>query len=135
MSSFIDQVDDQLSVQLQEQQEVWMTLSDLFVDNEISHESIAKRVAHLTIKQVEHILFYEVAPVCMSNLLVVSPSVCKGFSENDIIPEVQRHLQKMTINKLYRYQVQLKAKLYRLLLKQDWIKIMTEIRQAQSKAC
>ena len=35
----------------------WMTLFDLFVDNEISYEYIVKRVAHLPISEVERILF------------------------------------------------------------------------------
>ena len=42
---------------LSAQEAVWMALSDLFIDNEISHEYIARRVAHLSVSEVEHILF------------------------------------------------------------------------------
>ena len=80
----------------------WMTLSDLFVDNEISYEYIAKRVAHLPISEVERILFYDVAPVCMSNLLVLSPSNHKGFSEAYIVSSIEQHLLKWQTSRLYR---------------------------------
>lgn len=33
---------------LNDKEAVWMALSDLFIDNEINYEYIAKRVAHLT---------------------------------------------------------------------------------------
>ena len=130
MSSKNDLVNEQTNENLQ----VWMALSDLFVDNEVSHEYIAMRVAHLTIQQVEHILYYQVAPVCMSNLLVASPSVCKGFSEEYIIPAVHEHLQRMTTDRLYNYKVRLKIKLYKVLMKQEWIKLATEIQQIQAKS-
>lgn len=110
-----------------------MALSDLFVDNEISHKYIAKRVAHLSIKQVEHILYYEIAPVCMSNLLVLRPTICKGFSEEYIIPKVQEHLHKMATDKLYSYKVRLKVKFYKVFLNQEWIKVAMEIHHIQMK--
>ena len=110
-----------------------MALSDLFVDNEISHEYIAKRVAHLSIKQVQHILYYEIAPVCMSNLLVLRPKICKGFSEEYLIPRVQKHLLKMDTDKLYNYKVRLKVKCYKMFLNQEWIKLAMEIHHIQMK--
>ncbi len=119
--------------QVNDQQDVWMALSDLFVDNEINYEYIAMRVAHLTIQQVERILYFEVAPVCMSNLLVRSPSICKGFSEDYVVPAVRKHLQKMTTDRIYAYKVRLKIKLYKVLLNQEWIKVATEIQQVQTK--
>ena len=116
-----------------EQQEVWIALSDLFIDNEINYESIAERIAHLSIAESQHALFYEVAPVCMSNLLVLSPENSKGFTEDDIFPKIQQHLQKMQIDRLYRRKINLKAKIYKIFLKQDWLKVMEEIRHLQSK--
>lgn len=118
---------------LTDEQRVWMALSDLFIDNEIGYESIAERVAHLSIPEIQHILFYEVAPVCMSNLLALSPANAKGFTEDDVLPKVQQHLKKMKASTLYRQKVRIKAKFYRMFLKQDWLKIMEEIRHLQSK--
>ncbi len=129
MSSIIDQASEPLD----QRQAVWMALSDLFIDNEIGYESIAQRVAHLGIPEIQHILFYEVAPVCMSNLLVLNPENSKGFTEDDVLPKVEQHLKKMKTNSLYRQKVRIKAKLYRIFLKQDWLKIMEEIRHLQSK--
>ncbi len=118
---------------MSDQKEVWMALSDLFIDNEINYESIAERVAHLSIAESQYVLFYEVAPVCMSNLLVLRPENCKGFTEDDVLPKVQQHLKKMKTNSLYRQKVRLKAKFYKMFLKQDWLKIMEEIRHLQNK--
>ena len=126
-------ISDQASEPLDQRQAVWMALSDLFIDNEIGYESIAQRVAHLSIPEIQHILFYEVAPVCMSNLLVLNPENSKGFTEDDVLPKVEQHLKKMKANSLYRQKVRIKAKLYRIFLKQDWLKIMEEIRHLQSK--
>ncbi len=133
MSSINDKASDQVSGQSNQRQAVWMALSDLFIDNEIGYESIAERVAHLSIPEIQHVLFYEVAPVCMSNLLVLSPENSKGFTEDDIFPTVEQHLQKMKTDRLYRQKVRLKAKFYKVFLKQDWLKIMEEIRHLQSK--
>ena len=102
---------------LSSQQEIWMALSDLFIDNDISYELIAKRVAHLTMSEVEHILYYEVAPVCIGNLLTPIPPIWQRFSENDIIPNIEEHLHRFNSKKFYRYKVILKMKAYKILLK------------------
>lgn len=118
---------------LNDRELVWMALSDLFVDHDISHEHIANQVAHLTISEVEQILFHEVAPVCMSNLLMPTPTVCERFSEDYVISRVQQHLAKMQSNGFYQRKIVLKAKLYKVLLKQDWLKLMARMRRAQKK--
>ncbi len=118
---------------LSDKEAVWMTLSELFVDHDISHEQIANQITHLSISEVEHILFYEVAPVCMSNLLMPMPTVCERFSEDYVISSVTQHLQKMQSNRFYRRTVLLKIMLYRIFLKQDWLKLMARMRRAQKK--
>lgn len=133
MSSINDKASDQVSGQSNQRQAVWMALSDLFIDNEIGYESIAERVAHLSIPEIHHILFYEVAPVCMSNLLVLTPANSKGFTEGYIFPKVEQHLQKMKTDRLYRQKVRIKSKFYKVVLKQDWLKVMDIIRQIQAK--
>ena len=126
-------VSNQGSEPLDQRQEIWMALSDLFIDNEIGYESIAQRVAHLSIPEIQHILFYEVAPVCMSNLLVLRPVNCKGFTEEYMFPKVQKHIQKMQTDRLYRQRIRIKAKFYKIFLKQDWLKVMEVIRQVQTE--
>jgi len=118
---------------LSDKEAVWMALSDLFIDNEINHGYIAKQVAHLTINEIEQILFYEVAPICMSNLLVPTPSVCQGFHEDYIVPEIHQHLQEMESNWLYNHKVLLKIKFYKVFLKQDWLKLTAKISQEQEE--
>lgn len=112
---------------------VWMALSDLFIDNEISYEGIAERVAHLPISEVERILFYEVAPVFMSNLLTLKANNHKGFSEEYVISSINRHLLKLQKSWLYRKKVAAKIKFYRFCLKQDWYKLVAELCQLQAE--
>ena len=118
---------------LSDQQAVWIALSELFVDKKIEHKQIAKRVAHLPIAQIQHILFYEVAPVCMPNLLVLTPKIRQNFDEQAVITNVDKHLQNMQSDWLYRQKVLLKIRLYQLLLKRDWRKVMREIRKVNGK--
>ncbi|MES1965092.1 hypothetical protein M0N77_07090 [Psychrobacter sp. AH5] len=110
-----------------------MALSDLFIDNEISYEGIAERVAHLPISEVERILFYEVAPVFMSNLLTLKANNHKGFSEEYVISSINRHLLKLQKSWLYRKKVAAKIKFYRFCLKQDWYKLVAELCQLQTE--
>lgn len=112
---------------------VWMALSDLFIDNEISYEGIAERVAHLPISEVERILFYEVAPVFMSNLLTLKANNHKGFSEEYVISSINRHLLKLQKSWLYSKKVAAKIKFYRFCLKQDWYKLVAELCQLQTE--
>lgn len=120
---------------LSTQQAVWMALSDLFVDNEINHEYIAKRVAHLSVSEVEHILFYEVAPICMSNLLKPIPSIWQVFDEDYINNEIKQHLHKFNSSKFYRRKILLKIRFYKIILKKDWLKLVIEIRKAHIRIC
>lgn len=117
---------------LTDQQEVWMALSDLFIDNEISYEYIARRIKHLEVDELERILFYEVAPICIHNMLVPIPTVWLGFSEDYIIPEVRRHLQKLHSNWFYRSGVHCKVKFYKWYLGKEWLKVVKEIQQKQA---
>lgn len=118
---------------LSDREAVWIALSDLFVDHDINHEQIANQIAHLSISEVAQILFYEVAPVCMGNLLMPTPIVCERFSEGYVVSRVTQHLQKMQSNRFYRRTVLLKITLYRIFLKQDWLKLMARMRRAQKK--
>lgn len=116
---------------IEERNAVWMALSDLFVDNEVSYDHIAERVSHLTMSEVEHILFFEVAPVCMRNLLVLKPAICKGFSEEYVIPNIQHHLQRWQEEQLYQRTVRYKIKFYKVFMRHDWRKLATKIAQVQ----
>lgn len=118
---------------LSDREAVWIALSDLFVDHDINHEQIANQIAHLSISEVAQILFYEVVPVCMGNLLMPTPIVCERFSEDYVVSRVTQHLQKMQSNRFYRRTVLLKITLYRIFLKQDWLKLMARMRRAQKK--
>lgn len=116
---------------MSDKKRVWMALSDLFIDNEINYESIAERVAHLPISEVERILFYDVAPVFMSNLLTLKANNNKGFSEEYVITSINKHLLELQQSWLYRKKVAAKIKFYKFCLKQDWYKLVAELCQLQ----
>ena len=67
----------------------------------------------------------------MSNLLVLSPSNNKGFSEEYIVNNVQEHLLELQENWLYRKKSAAKVKFYKFFLKQDWQKVVAELCQVQ----
>lgn len=119
---------------LSDQQAIWMVLSDLFIDNEVDYNHIAEQVVSVPIDRLEQMLFYEVAPICMSNLLVPTPSVYAHFDEDYVIPEIEMHLEKMLEDKMYQYKINLKVKLYKVFLRQDWSKIRSIHYQLQNQS-
>ena len=54
-------------------EELWCALSDIFVDNETPYQEMAKRISHHDLDVIEFHLFYNVAPVCASNLYASPP--------------------------------------------------------------
>lgn len=57
----------------QERADIRWALSDAFVDNEVNYAAIAKQVKDFDKKDIEDILFSEVAPVCHTNLESILP--------------------------------------------------------------
>ena len=112
---------------------VWIALSDLFVDTELSYEYIARRVAHLDVKVLELILYLEVAPICIGNMLTPIPLVWSGFDEEALVLEIEKHLQKLQNSGFYRVQTRFKVIFYKGMLHSEWSKVVAEIHLAQAK--
>lgn len=64
-------------------------LSDLFVDNEVDYEYIAKVARAFPVAHVEKALFEWVAPVCYTNTLAPMPPIWSGFESNSLWEEIQ----------------------------------------------
>ncbi|WAF99204.1 hypothetical protein NRZ31_00115 [Aeromonas dhakensis] len=64
-------------------------LSDLFVDNEVDYEYIAKVARAFPVTHVEKVLFEWVAPVCYTNPLAPVPPIWTGFERDLLWAEIQ----------------------------------------------
>jgi hypothetical protein len=64
-------------------------LSDLFVDNEVDFEYIARVAQAFPITHVEKALFEWVAPVCYTNTLTPVPPIWAGFERDSLWTEIQ----------------------------------------------
>ncbi|HCT5132645.1 TPA: hypothetical protein OTZ50_002412 [Aeromonas hydrophila] len=69
-------------------------LSDLFVDNEVDYEYIAKVARAFPVTHVEKVLFEWVAPVCYTNTLAPVPPIWTSFERDSLWAEVQRLLAR-----------------------------------------
>ena len=118
---------------LNNQEAVWVALSDLFLDTEISYEFIARRVAHVDIIALEYMLYFEVAPICIGNLLMPIPTVWSGFNEDCFINDISHHLQKLSASRFYRFKIKLQAQFHKRFLNHEWLKLAAEIRLAHAK--
>ncbi|MFM4937788.1 DUF7079 family protein [Aeromonas enteropelogenes] len=65
-------------------------LSDLFVDNEVDYEYIARVARAFPVTHVEKVLFEWVAPVCYTNTLTPVPPIWADFERDSLWAEIQR---------------------------------------------
>lgn len=64
-------------------------LSDLFVDNEVDYEHIARVARAFPVAHVEKALFEWVAPVCYTNTQAPVPPIWTGFERDSLWAEIQ----------------------------------------------
>jgi hypothetical protein len=83
---------------------VHRALSDAFVDNEVDYSDIAKRIKAFDSKIVEHIFFYEVAPVCHSNLETPVPPIWTGFDNEWLDLEIEKLLASRSKSHFQRFK-------------------------------
>lgn len=70
------------------EEDLYIALSDLFVDNEVDYNHIASVAKLFPISYVEHALFNYVAPYCYHNALTPVPSVCYFFDEDELLSAI-----------------------------------------------
>ena len=68
--------------------ETWSALSDLFCDTEPNYYYIARVVKGLSMEELKHIFFDEVAPVCGPNLMTPIPPVWSGFNDQQLVADI-----------------------------------------------
>lgn len=75
---------------------VWIALSDLFLDTDVSmfYQDVIDTcaAAPFSMEALHHILMYEVAPICYSNLLNIAGEWA-GFDNDWLVDEISKYLQ------------------------------------------
>ncbi|MGO4005055.1 DUF7079 family protein [Pseudomonas fluorescens] len=74
--------------------ELWVALSDLFVDTDVDYKRIARVISGCSIEEVEFALFQRVAPVCVANMLTPAPPVWWYFDEGKLIEEIEALIKR-----------------------------------------
>lgn len=110
---------------------LWAALSTLFLDTEIDVHleqisSVCAASQH-SIDELQQILFQEVAPVCMPNMLTVAGE-WTGFDEEQLVTKILEHKNKKqsAFGKLLKPQWGIIARLY---IGKDWQKVSDLIKQ------
>ncbi len=79
-------------------------LSDAFVDNEVDYGDIGERVRAFDPETVENIFFFEVAPVCHSNLETPAPPIWTGFDSEWLDQEIEKRLESRNQSYFQRFK-------------------------------
>ncbi len=119
----------------QSRKDVWIALSDLFLDTDVtlSYDYIRRVCAgsNFTLQELNHILINEVAPVCSVNLLSVAGEWA-GFNEEWLVGSIiKRSYKKRTaigwISRLYRKVI------FRKYIQEHWVKLEADISKARKR--
>ena len=80
-------------------EKIWILLSNLFVDTEYSVDELimlgkAIKSTGASVKEIEGILKYEVAPVCGKWMRYPTIGPWPMFDEIDLLPRIQKHIER-----------------------------------------
>ena len=97
--------------------QLWFSLSFLFIDNDVDYCGIAKEIPDYDIKTIKFQLFYNVAPICSENIEQTISPIWSSFCKEELIKDIQKHAideKNITwINKL-------SANLYKFKYRKEW---------------
>lgn len=71
--------------------EIYLALSDLFIDSKINYEYIASITKNYPEDYIEYILFNFVAPACHFNTAGPTPPVIYFFDDKYLIDEISKN--------------------------------------------
>ncbi|TCM66814.1 hypothetical protein EC844_111104 [Acinetobacter calcoaceticus] len=97
---------------------LWFSLSGLFIDNEVDYKSIAEQISSYDIDTIEFYLFYNVAPVCSINIEQTIPVIWSFFDKNELIQDIKLHGISSTDQITLKRKIA--AKLYKFKYKKEW---------------
>jgi hypothetical protein len=108
-----------------DREEIWDILSDLFIDNEVDFECIARQLAAIERdpERIKRILFAEVAPCCGRNLMAVIPPIWSGFDRASLIDEIRKTQAQNRNSIVARWRHNMFARYCRWYFREDWRKL------------
>ncbi|AHN26343.1 hypothetical protein GAPWK_1770 [Gilliamella apicola] len=104
------------------EKDLYIALSDLFVDNEVDYNHIASVAKLFPTTCVEHALFNYVAPYCYHNVLTPAPSVCYFFDEDELLSTINK-IKKKENRPISKIKMRLLAFYLKFRFKDEWQKI------------
>ncbi len=108
-------------------EDAWEALSEAFNDNAVDYRFIADEVDGIPPRQLQEILFNEVAPECAFNVLAVIPPVWTGFDRTSPA-ECIRHTQVRNRRSLLaRLRHRIRVAFYRVRFCSHWERIEAEL--------
>jgi hypothetical protein len=108
------------SLSEQRLEEVWVALSDVFVDNEINYDWIAKKVIDVDPVMLEQIFFEDVAPHCSANLMTVIPPIWQGFDKERLATGIREMKSKNKKSIISNLQHKAFVKYFRFCFREEW---------------
>ena len=108
-------------------EEVWVVLSDIFVDNEVDYEWIASEVADVNPDLLEEIFFKEVAPYCGPNLMSAIPAIWDFFDPDELVSGIREKLAKTKKSWIANLRYKCFVPLCRLHFKYAWKKLSARL--------
>lgn len=98
-------------------EELWYSLSFLFVDDEIDYKSIAEKVSKFDTETIEFHFLYNVAPICSINLEQTIPIIWSFFDKKELVDNIKKH--EVVKNSKISFKKRIAAKLYKYKYKND----------------
>jgi hypothetical protein len=109
--------------------EIWVGLSDVFVDNETDYDYISRKVGDINIDQLKEIFFNDVAPICGPNLMTVIPPIWYPFDKDELANDI-REMQERNRNSLIaRIKHKLAVAFYHLRFAGYWRDVVIELKK------
>lgn len=114
-----------------ERRNCWITMSDLFVDNEVDYRHVAEQLIrhcpNMTILLLKEAFFGEVAPQLASNGMTPAPSVWTEFDGDQVVDDITRMLARRQTSLLYRVGNSLWRLMCKRLCRDMWQKLEREL--------
>lgn len=99
-------------------EDLWFSLSFLFIDNEIDYKSIANEISAYDLDTIKFHLFYNVAPACSINIEQTISTIWTGFDRPELIEDIKKNgiMDKTKIT----FKRKIYATLYQYKYRHDW---------------
>ena len=112
---------------IKRREEIWASLSDVFIDNEIDYSYIATQVADVDLPLLKEIFFNEVAPCCGPNLMCVIPPIWAGFCPKELAKDIRTMQIRNSCSRVARLRHKGFVVFCRWYFRSDWNTLATEV--------